>query len=290
MINWPPEVIKDIARRRSVIFLGSGISRNSQNDQGERPKTWEEFLKGAASYLTPNQHIKCLINKEDYLTSCEILKKLLGKSSFNQYLRDSFLTPQFRFAPIHEAIFKLDSRIVATPNFDKIYETYANNEARSSIIIKHHYDSDVAEVVRNDERVILKIHGTIDRPDKMVFTRKEYAEARSKYTNFYMLLEALALTHTFLFLGCGISDPDMKLLLEDIFFSHPGQRPHFFVLPKSRKRSHHRDITEIIEQTMNLKILQYSGKNNHQELLQSVNALVKDVEDQREELRKNGNW
>ena len=105
--------------------------------------------------------------------------------------------------------------------------------------------------------------------------------------SFYMLLEALALTHTFLFLGCGINDPDIKLLLEDTFFLYPSQRSHFFVLPR---RELHPTILDIIEDTMNLKMLQYDSRNSHQELLDSVNNLVNQVEQKRDELRETGNW
>ena len=46
----------------------------------------------------------------------------------------------------------------------------------------------------------------------MVFTRNEYADARNKYRDFYSIIEALAITHTFLFLGCGLNDPDTRLM------------------------------------------------------------------------------
>ncbi|MDD5042401.1 MAG: SIR2 family protein [Candidatus Omnitrophica bacterium] len=287
MITWPDELVNDVARRRSVIFLGSGISCNSRGAHGEIPKAWKELLESASTNLRHNRHIKSLLKKQDYLTSCEIIKRALGRDKFHQLLRDNFSTPRFAHAPIHEVIFKLDSRIVATPNFDKIYETYASHEAKGSIIIKHHYDDDVAEIIRSDARIILKVHGTIDTLGKMIFTRKEYAAARSKYENFYMLLKALALTHTFLFLGCGVNDPDIKLLLEDNFFLHPTQRSHFFV---SSKRELHPEIIDIIEDTMNLKVLQYDKKDNHRELLESINNLVEQVEHKREELRRTSNW
>ena len=287
MIIWPDELINDIARRRSIIFLGAGISYNSRNANGDRPKTWEEFLREAAGECATNRHIRSFLKRQDYLTSCEVIKRTLGRDVFNRLLRENFLTPQFAAAPIHKVIFNLDSRIVVTPNFDKIYETYANNEAHSSIIVKHQYDDDVEEVIRNDNRIILKVHGTIDSIDKMIFTRAEYAEARSKYQSFYRLLEALALTHTFLFLGCGVNDPDIKLLLEDTFFLHPSQRSHFFVLPK---RAMHPDVISIMQDTMNLKILQYDKKDNHRELLESVEELVNQVEQKRENLKLTGNW
>lgn len=43
MINWPEALVEAIARRRCVLFLGSGISANSKNSSGKRPATWENF-------------------------------------------------------------------------------------------------------------------------------------------------------------------------------------------------------------------------------------------------------
>lgn len=287
MINWPKELISDIARRRSVIFLGAGISRNSENEKGIHPKTWAEFLDFAVDSIQPRKHVRSLLRKEDYLTACEVIRERLGREDFKDLLIKQFLSPKFRHAPIHVAIFKLDSRIVATPNYDKIYETYANGEAKSSIRIKHHFDNDIAEAIRRTDRIILKIHGTIDTPDKMVFTRKDYAEARVKYRSFYSALEALALTHTFLFLGCGVNDPDVRLLLEDSFFKNPINRSHIFVLPKG---SVHGDVVKVIEATMNLNVLTYRKTNDHAELLSSVEYLVQLVEQERDVLRRDSNW
>lgn len=287
MIKWPTELISDIARRRTVLFLGSGISRNSTNTEGRKPKTWIAFLERALQAVNPNRHIKTLIKEKDYLTACEVIKKALGREVFHQLLRDEFLNPGYHHASIHENIFKLDSRIVATPNFDKIYETYANHAARGSIVVKHHYDPDTAEALRGTDRIILKIHGTIDSPERMIFTRREYAEAREKYRAFYSLLEALALTHTFLFLGCGVNDPDIRLLLEENFFRHPSSRPHVFILPN---KIMHNSVQNVLQESMNLNIVAYKKSSDHKELFDSVEELVQLVEEQREQLRLNSNW
>lgn len=287
MIEWPAELISDIARRRVVLFLGSGISRNSSNADGRKPKTWVQFLEHALPSVNPNRHIKSLLKEKDYLTACEVIKKSTGREVFHQLLRDEFLNPGYHHASIHENIFKLDSRIVATPNFDKIYETYANHAARGSIVIKHHYDPDTAEALRGTDRIILKIHGTIDSPERMVFTRREYAEAREKYRAFYSLLEALALTHTFLFLGCGVNDPDIRLLLEENFFRHPSSRPHIFVLPN---KILHNSVQKVLQESMNLNIIGYKKSADHKELFDSIEKLVQLVEEKREQLRIDSNW
>ncbi|WP_417820975.1 SIR2 family NAD-dependent protein deacylase [Terasakiella sp.] len=287
MINWPSEVVSDISRRRCVVVLGSGISMNSVNIDGKRPKTWLSFLKSTLVNIQPKRHIEKLLKEGDYLTACEVIKRSLGKEEFTRIVREEFLTPAYLPAEIHKKIFALDSRIVATPNFDKIYETYANSEANGSIVVKQHYDTDVISSIRGSERIILKVHGTIDSPNNLIFTRAEYAEARTKYATFYEVLEALALTHTFVFLGCGVNDPDIKLLLEDTLFKHNSSRTHVMLLPKEAL---HDSVIEVIQDTMNLNIIQYSSKHNHKELLDSIIALVQLVEDEREKLKINMNW
>jgi hypothetical protein len=290
LINWPNEVISDIARRRCVLFLGSGVSINSVNKDGRRPKTWKSFLESSLSGVKPSsyiKHIKKLIKENDYLTACEVIKKSLGKDAFNILVRDEFLLPGFLPAEIHEEIFKLDSRIVATPNFDKIYETYANTKANGTIVVKHHYDQDVASVVRESGRIILKVHGTIDSPEHMIFTRSEYASARTKHSTFYEILSALSLTHTFVFIGCGINDPDIKLLLEDTFFRHNSFRSHIILLPNNVL---HDSVANILQETMNLKVIKYSSKDNHKELMDSLKSLNISVDAFRVELAKDLNW
>ncbi|MEI7827911.1 MAG: SIR2 family protein [Euryarchaeota archaeon] len=288
MIVWPADLISDLARRKTVVFMGSGISRNSQDVTGRHPKTWAEFLNHmCASAPSPIPQVKTLLKEKDFLTACEIVKRSIGQAEFDNHLRAEFLSPGYQHARIHEHIFALDSRIVATPNFDKIYDTYANYKAGSSVIVKYYYDPDIAQTIRGKNFVILKVHGTIDTLGQIIFTRREYAIARVKYASFYALLEALALTHTFLFLGCSVYDPDIRLLLEDVFFRHPSSPPHVFVLPA---RELHESVRAVVQESMNLKILTYKSTNAYKELEDSIGELVHFVDDERDRLKIDGNW
>ena len=51
MIEWPDNLIEDIARRKCVLVLGSGVSKNSTNSKGIRPKDWNEFLTSASETI-----------------------------------------------------------------------------------------------------------------------------------------------------------------------------------------------------------------------------------------------
>lgn len=289
MINWPEDLISDIARRKCVIFLGAGVSLNSTDPTGRRPKSWHQLLATGAEKTPSAQRrvINKLLRSGDYLTACEILQRSLGPQDYEALLEEEFLQPQFQAAEIHRNIFKLDSKIVATPNIDKIYETEANHLANASIRIKSYYDNDVAQAIRRNTRVVLKVHGTIDTPSRMIFTRREYAKARSDYSAFFSILDALVLTNTFLFIGCGVNDPDIRLILENYTFRHNNVNQHYITFPK-------REISdteiESIQLCTSLKFLTYNSKNHHEELHLSIKSLIDSVESCREKIAQSMTW
>ncbi|HAH0506168.1 TPA: SIR2 family protein, partial [Escherichia coli] len=183
---------------------------NSVGKGNSRPPSWKQFLEGCLPELSSGSslQIKRLIKNEDYLTACELIKAKLPKGRFDEIAKNAFLNPHYAKADIHEFLFKLDCRIVVTPNFDKIYETYVSKETEGTVSVKNYFDSDIASAIKDSGRVILKIHGTIDNTSNLIFSRSDYAKARSQYRDFYEILNALGLTHTFLFIGCGANDPD----------------------------------------------------------------------------------
>lgn len=291
MINWDENIIRDIAKRKCVIFIGSGVSKNSTNNTGDRPEDWSELLKSFLTlpkFTTANiKEINALIRSKDYLTACELIKKVVGTQHFNDFLRKKFITPKFLAANIHEHIYNLDSRIVATPNFDKIYDTYATKTSEGTITVKKYYDKDIVEFIRSHESFILKIHGCIDSPNQLIFTRKDYAKSRNEYHQFYKILEALIITHTFIFVGCGVNDPDIRLLLENNAFSFEYGRKHYIIVPNKSITS---DQKEILQETLNLNFIFYDSSDNHKQLTDSLKELVELVEGERKSISEKRDW
>ena len=80
-------------------------------------------------------------------------------------------------------------------------------------LVKKYYDSDLVSKIKSEERIILKIHGTLDESSKMIFTRSQYTNARYENAAFYRLLEALSLNYTLIFLGYGFFDPDIQFAI-----------------------------------------------------------------------------
>lgn len=292
IISWPLDVISDVARRRCVIVLGSGISSNCINAAGLRPKSWASFLSAAIALLPGTKArrdaISKLVRERDYLTACQVIRDTMGTTAFHQLAIAEYLTPGFPAADIHDRIIDLDSRIVATPNFDTIYENRVNHLWHNSVAVKHYYDNDLAESLRGTPRIVLKIHGTIALPNQMIFTRDDYSKARNKYPQFYEILAALALTHTFLFLGCGLDDPDIRLLLEDYAFKHDFSKPHYFVLPQRRIAA---SVLPALEKSLNIKVLTYPAPGgDHTALVTAIEELRDQVLIERESIALSRDW
>jgi len=290
MISWPNELVLDIARRRSVLFIGAGISKSSVNDMGERPKDWLEFLHYLASKVEDEQIRKVItlcIDRGDLLTACEITRKAIHTDIFIKELYSCFSEKRFRFAKIHEDLVEIDSRIVLTTNFDKLYENSANSILHGDVIVKSYVEDGIGDLLRRQNRCILKIHGTIDSPGSVILTRKDYAAARNVYAGFYRLVDALFITHTFVFLGASMKDPDIALLLEDYALRHKDARPHYVVMPSGNTSA--AEIS-VMEETMNLRVILYSNKDNHAELAEGVSLLKSAVSETRALLLQTMNW
>lgn len=281
MIEWGDELVEAVARRRCVIVIGAGVSRNSVNGNGKRPATWEDFLNNCADEIEDDECIRSLLDKKDFLTACEVIKDKITHDGLIDKVQREYQREGYQTADIHRHVYNLDASIVATPNFDNIYETYARITSLGTVIVKDHTSADIANYLRGgDDRLILKTHGSADDPQNVIFTRKDYAEARTKYVLFYEILKSLALTHTFLFLGCGTDDPDIRMIFEDIQFAHNRMPFHYMTLPNDEVPS---DVLRIISNSMRIKFCEYSPDNGHLELTESLADLVSKVEDYRVE-------
>ncbi|QLH72034.1 SIR2 family protein [Rhodopseudomonas palustris] len=290
MIDWPVDLIEDIAARRSVLFLGAGVSRNAKNASGVHPREWGDYLTHLASLVgdaAQREEILTCIKDGDLLTACELAKDHLSAPIFKTELVQEYAGNRYLPAQIHDDLSQIDSRIVMTTNFDKLYEVRANVLQNHTVLIKNYYDPDFADVFRRRDRVVLKAHGSIDSAERTIFTRSQYAEARRDHAHFYQALRGLFLTHTFLFLGASLRDPDIQLLLEDNAYRFEGNRPHYIAMPKDSARS---GLIRVMEKTMNLKALLYDPANDHKELADSVTALVPLVEAARVNMAATAGW
>lgn len=287
LINWPERLVNQLARRRAVLFLGSGTSAGSVSASGKHPPTWLNFLQEGVKRSPHSERIaKRLLKKGKLLEACDLLKESLG-AIWDELLEETFINPGFEPSPVHRPILDLDQRVTLTQNFDTIYETFASSELNGTIEIKSYHDTDIARFASFEGRTIVKAHGTVSCRAEMIFTQHDYFKARAKFPYFYNILDALAITSTFVFIGCGMDDPDVQLMLSNHRFRHPHGKPHYFVI---RKGDMEDQLKNHYARVYNLQFLEYTRSEDHAHLVVDLRSLVTEVDNRRDKLLANQDW
>ncbi len=281
MITWPDSLVAELAERRCVIFLGAGASAGckarSATNVYPPPPTWQQLLLDAAEKiqdLSDKSEAIRLVNSGHYLDAAQVAWDNINEPEIRAFLWDKFKTPNYEPSDIHKVVLDLDPKVVITTNIDDIYESYCKN-AGSDQGYNHcnYYDGHALNDVRSTLRVILKAHGCITAVNQVIMTRRQYYEARLKYSQFYCLLDALFLTNTILFIGCGLNDPDIQMILENSNIAVPSGHPHYSIVEEGR----HHSLIESIKKTYNIQLLEYQN-GEHGQAVTALQDLSKRVE------------
>lgn len=276
MINWPQILIKEIAARRCIFFLGAGVSASSQTSAGLRPKGWKDFLSDATDLIHKTDKkvlVKKLIEEGKNLLALQAIYSEVDPSKYRNFLDECFNNQCFQASELHQIIFKLDQRLVITTNFDKIYESYWHSISKDGFKVITYDSESLVDEIRSENRLVIKAHGSIDNINKMIFTRSEYHKAKRVHSKFYEVLKALFITHTVIFIGCSLDDPDVQLILEDVNIIGSAQKPHYILAKEKSQNSFGLDEWR---ETYNIRALEYGP--NHDDLIIELKNLFERVD------------
>jgi hypothetical protein len=281
VIDWPESLVPELAERRCIIVLGAGASAGcSSADNLRHPPTWQELLEALLQRVGAGgdaDEARRFVAKEKYLHAAQIIRDSIPDADFDQIIRREFQEPRYQFGRIHELVNKLDPKMVLTTNYDDIYELYSSSgDAVNGYNVCNYYDGHALNDVRSTTRIILKAHGSVSDPSRIVLSLGDYFRARRNFPAFFAILDALFLTNTLLFLGCGLNDPDIGLLLENVNISAPSNHPHYAVVENVR----HPSIKTAVRETYNLDLLEYAA-GRHMEVTDSLEELLESVEEYR---------
>ncbi|WP_081666158.1 SIR2 family protein [Pseudogulbenkiania ferrooxidans] len=279
MISWPKSLVTEIARRRCILFLGAGVAASSRNAQGERPKEWKEFLKEAAELVldkNKQKEVNSLIDQNKLLLALQAVYDEAEPSDYQNLLNVSFNDAAFEPSELHKIVFNLDSRLVITTNFDKIYEKQCLSKSMKGYKVIPYYSDSLADEIRSDTRLIIKAHGSIDEVKGMIFTKAQYHHAKERYGSFYSILKALLLTNTCIFIGCGMDDPDVLLILEEVRIAANSDRPHYALF---REGSHTEFVKKDLASAYNVRCLEYGP--GHDNLIEDLKELEQQIDGMR---------
>lgn len=197
---------EQIIQGRCVLFIGSGISASYTDPQGR-------MFPGLP---TGHDLLQELRRSREYVTADMSLLEALtmkyiqeGRRSLldfvNLQISDSVADP----LPAHLEISKLPISAVISTNWDLLLESALRKERIGFHVIV--LDSDIP-IFRPRSIPLVKLHGSIDRPDTIVATFDDMLDLLAKRPVLTSLLRILCAQGTLLFLGYSLDDVDFKNL------------------------------------------------------------------------------
>jgi hypothetical protein len=259
MFYWPEPLIAEIAQRRCIAFIGAGFSRFSTGDGGLHPPGWPDFLQHLKAKMhTPAQRaiVDQLVAKERYLDAAEIIRSDVKDPEYNAFLQQELRDPSFQPAKVHELLRDLDLSIVVTTNYDTIYEDCCRaGKAASLYNTLRYHDTGLMDDIRSTRKVIIKAHGCVLSQQKTILSRSSYFKARQDFPSFFQILDSLFTTNTLLFIGYGMGDPDIQMILENIALKTPSACPHYVVT----EAGVHPALMAAMQKSYNLQFLEHDA-------------------------------
>ncbi|WP_053955419.1 SIR2 family protein [Inediibacterium massiliense] len=279
IVNWPENLLEEIAAQRCILFIGSGLTSTCVDEGGRRPPGWEQFIRNFLDEIKKGHtveenisFIENMLKQKNYLMALQGIYNNIDPGMYSRFLKRQFMLNGYTESSAYKDIIKLNCKITVTTNFDKMLDKHYHND--NFVVADYHDTSRIISNIKAPQNILIKAHGTIDNTNKMIFTNQQYFKARTENPQFYKILEALFLTNTVLFIGYSMNDPDIHLILEALSHVSADSSPHYIL---TEQNSYPSQITEYWNNAFNLNTITYTGKN-YENFLQAISTLVKEVD------------
>ncbi len=206
----PNELMQEIKQDCCVPFLGGGVSTEGTYYKGTFLEHIEEICKYPKRIKNPAfpEVMQYYCEKIDGGRKNKLIREII--SWIEQFTGDG---EQNRAAiRFHKGMARVPYfRIFVTTNWDPFCERSL------SVLVPMVEDRDIP-FWDDGKRQVLKIHGCITRPQTIVATKDDYEKCMTDKTRGAILtrLRDLMAIKTFIFAGYSISDPDFKLIYDEV--------------------------------------------------------------------------
>lgn len=229
----PHELMQEIQSNNCILFLGAGVSTEGTS---YRKTTLYDHIKELSKYPNKSEHplfpdvMQYYCDKVDGGLKNKLIREII------EWIEPFTVEgePNRSVMMFHSEIARVPYfRIIVTTNWDPLCERALN------VLVPMVEDRDIP-FWDEQKRQILKIHGCITRPQTIVATRRDYEACMTDKTRgaIFTKLRDLMATKTFIFVGYSITDPDFKLIYDEVIANLGEFRRRSYVIdPKPTKQA-----------------------------------------------------
>ncbi len=178
-------------------LVGAGLSMNAG-----LPSWWKLLATAATAF-----EVGPCDEGEDALAYASRIERKAGPDRFRQAIAGRCCST--RYALGHALLASMPIREFVTLNYDQLLEGAARDAGAPLTVIPHGR-------VKAKDRWLLKLHGSVDRPKDIVITAQDYAGFDEWRAAFRGVIEAQLITRHMLFVGFGMTDPNVDKVLTTV--------------------------------------------------------------------------
>lgn len=185
-----------------TFFVGAGVSKLSN-----APK-WSELIDAFSDSLGRDK--KSNYSNEEYLSIPQMYYYSIGQDegTYYDFINNCFGSEKLIPNAIHKMLFDLNPHALITTNFDDLLETAASDKCQGFEVVA--CDDEISQI--NGNRFILKLHGDLNHRN-IVLKEEDYLNYSENFKLVETLLKSIFATNTVVFIGYGLNDYNIKLIL-----------------------------------------------------------------------------
>lgn len=183
-------------------FVGAGVSKLSG------APSWKELIHAISDKLGRNR--KEEYSSDEYLQIPQMYYYSLGdnKEEYYKFVEAQLRSPDILPNPIHREMLNLNPVSFITTNYDTLLEDAAVQYCQGFKVVAR--DEDVPTIY--GDRFILKLHGDFKNKN-FVLKEEDYLNYSENFKLIETLAKSIFSTNTVVFIGYGLNDYNIKLIL-----------------------------------------------------------------------------
>jgi hypothetical protein len=204
---FPKPFLQDLVSNRCLPIIGAGFSKNADIPKNKKMLDWDELGKAIAQDIQDYKYTNAI-------DAISAFCHEYSRTNLVEKLTELLLLSSVKPGKTHKAFCELQFDIVCTTNFEFLLEQgYGLIPKYCRPII----DEDQLSISNSSDGItILKLHGDLHHPNKLVVTEEDYDRFLSKNPMLATYLANLLITRIPLFIGYSLDDTDFRQIWQVI--------------------------------------------------------------------------
>lgn len=202
--HLPKPLLDSLLAGNVIPFIGAGFSKNCEGPIGSSMPDWMALGKAIALEM---QGYEFDGNPVEALSAYEERYK---RSTLVDALRRVLQSDVVRPGDAHRLLVKCFRGVICTTNFDTLIESAFLEEGANPIVVT---SEDGLATLNDKAPAVLKIHGDLNHPEKLVVTESDYDSFINNNPLLCTYISSLFITKTMLLVGYSLDDNDLRQML-----------------------------------------------------------------------------